>query len=95
MLYKLHIMQKFFIKINDDVFQRVKDTTFFGIYINECFSWKDHISSIGCKLSKSIAILYCVSSVINKENLRSLHSILILPYLAYCVMVWGHTYGTH
>ena len=27
-------------------------------------------------------------------QIRSLHSTLILNYLAYCVLVWGHTCGT-
>ena len=75
--------------------QRVKVTKFLGIYINESLSWKDLISYIGSKLSKSIAIPYCVSSVINKENPMNLQCTLILPHVTYCVMVWGHTYGTH
>ena len=28
-------------------------------------------------------------------HIRSLHSTLILPYLAYCVLVWGHTCGSY
>ena len=67
----------------------------YSIYINDSLSWKDHISYIGSKLSKSNAILSHASSVINKGNLGNLYCTQILPYLKYCVIVWGHTYGTH
>ena len=52
----------------------------------------DHISYISNKLSKGIAILYCVSSIINMDALMNLHCTLILPY---CAMVWGNTYTTN
>ena len=70
-------------------------TKFVGIYINEYLSWMDHISYIRNKLSKSIAILYRVSSIINIDALRNLYCTLILPYLSYCAMVWGNTYTTN
>ena len=55
----------------------------------------DHISYIGNKLSKGIAILYYVSRIINMDALRNLYCTLILPYLSYCAMVWGNTYTTN
>ena len=61
----------------------------FGIYINENLSWMDHISYISNKLSKGIAILYRVSSIINMDALRNLYCTLILSY---CAMVWRNTY---
>ena len=83
------------VKINDNVIERVKVTKTLGIYINENLSWMDHISYIRNKLSKSIAILYNVSSIINIDALRNLYCTLILPYLSYCAMVWGNTYTTN
>ena len=65
------------IKINDNVTDRVKDTKFLGIYINESLSWKDHISYINNKLSKCIAILYHISSIINMDALRNPYCTLI------------------
>ena len=59
------------IKINDNVIERVIVTKNLGIYINENLSWMDHISYISNKLSKSIAILHCVNSIINMDALRN------------------------
>ena len=66
-----------------------------NIYINENLSWMDHISYISNKLSKGIAILYRVSSIINVDALRYLYCTLILPHLSYLAMVWGKTYTTN
>ena len=93
-LEKTHFMlykncKKPVIKINGNIVERMKVTKLLGIYINERLSWKDQISYISNKLSKSIGILQKVSSVINKENLKNAHSTLILPYLTYCVIAWA------
>ena len=80
------------IKINNNVIERVKVTQLLGIYVNENLSWTDHISYIGNKLSKRIAILYRIGSIINMDGLRNLYCTLILPYLSYCAMVLGNTY---
>ena len=69
-------------KIKDNITERVKVTKLLGIYINENLSWKDHISYISNKLSKSITILYHVSCIINTDALRNLYCTLILPYLS-------------
>ena len=58
------------------------------LYQQKCIL--DHISYISHKLSKGIAILYCVSSINNMDALRNLYCTLILPYLSYCAMVWGN-----
>ena len=83
------------IKINDNVIERVKVTIFLMHFFNENLSCMDHISYISNKLSKGIAIFYCVSSIINVDALRNLYCTQILPYLSYCAMVWGNTYTTN
>ena len=71
----------------------MKATKFLGIYTNEnLFLDGSYISN---KLSKSIAIHYHVSSIINMDALRNLYCTLKLPYLSYCAMVWGNTYTTN
>ena len=55
----------------------------------------DHILYIGNKLSKCIAILYRVSSIITMDALWNPYCTLILPYLSYCAMVWENTHTTN
>ena len=52
-------------------------------------TWKDHISYISSKLSKSIGIIGRVGKLIPRETRVNLYNSLLLPYFAYCQVVWG------
>ena len=59
---------------------RVRVTKFLGVLIDESFNWKDHIiSQVRSKLSISV-------------GMYMLYSTLVLPYLLYCVKIWGNTF---
>ena len=53
------------------------------------------IHYVKTKLSKNIAILYKVKYKLSCKVLRSLYCTLILPYLTYCVAIWGYTYKSN
>ena len=55
-------------------------------------TWKKHISEIENKVSKSLGIIFRLSSFVPPNVLRILYCSLILPYLSYCNIVWGNTY---
>ena len=46
------------ITINNELIKQVKNTTFLGVVIDECLTWKDHINSISKKLLKLQALRY-------------------------------------
>ena len=46
------------IQIDSDVFERVKETVFLGVIIDEHLSWKPHILRVSRKLSKSVGIIH-------------------------------------
>ena len=46
------------------------------------------------KISKSIGILYRARDKLDSKELSILYCALVLPYLHYCVPVWGNTYKT-
>ena len=62
---------------------------FLGVLIDEKLSWKDHIANVKSKLSKSTAILYKCSQVIDSQSMHILYSSLLLPYISYCSEIWG------
>ena len=45
-------------QINNTVIERVKQTVFRGIILDEHLSWKPHIHTVSRKVSKSIGIIY-------------------------------------
>ena len=83
------------IQIDNNVIERVKETVFLGVILDEHLSWKPHILSVSRKISKSIGIIYKSSFCLPKTSLRSLYYSLVYPYLTYCVSVWGSTYQSN
>ena len=83
------------IQIDNTVIERVKETVFLGVILDEHLSWKPHILSVSRKISKSIGIIYKSSFCLPKTSLRSLYYSLVYPYLTYCVSEWGSTYQSN
>ena len=54
-----------------------------------------HINHVKSKLAKSIAILYKVKDVLNQHALYILYCSIIVPYISYCLEIWGNAYPTH
>ena len=82
------------LSINMIEIERVYEYKFLGLTIDNKLNWKPHIDNLKNKISKSIAILYKMKHIVNKNSLYILYCSLILPYLTYCVEVWGNTYKT-
>ena len=75
--------------------ERVHYTKFLGIIIDEHLTWKEHIMRVNNKLSKSLAIMYKTKHLLNKSALYTLYCSLFLPYVIYCLEIWGSTYITN
>ena len=83
------------IQIDNNAIERLKETVFSGVILDEDLSWKPHILSVSRKISKSIGIIYKSSFCLPKTSLRSLYHSLVYPYLLYCVSVWGSRYQSN
>ena len=58
-------------------------------------NWHAHCEYICGKISKGIGIIIQARKVFNETTLLSLYNSLILPYVSYCIHVWGKAYVTH
>ena len=76
--------------INSEKICNVTSTKFLGVTIDCKLTWKDHISNVRSKLSKCNAIMYKVKHKLNSEALLMLYNSLFLPYLSYCLEIWGN-----
>ena len=83
------------IHISKEEISKVEFTKCLGVLIDNKLTWEKHISMIKSKLSKSCAIMYRASFVIYKCGMLILYHSLFLPYIMYCIEVWGNTYGTN
>uniref|UniRef100_A0A8C6NXU7 Reverse transcriptase domain-containing protein n=1 Tax=Nothobranchius furzeri TaxID=105023 RepID=A0A8C6NXU7_NOTFU len=83
------------LEINGIAIQRVKETKFLGVLIDEDLTWKSHISYIKCKIAKSLGVLHRVKFLLTNSGLLALYNSLVVPYLTYCVEIWGATYKNY
>ena len=54
---------------------------FLGAMIDENLKFKEHISLISAKISRTIGILYELSKLIPSETLRILYHALVSPHI--------------
>ena len=70
--------------------QRVLNTKFLGITIDEKLSWKEHVDNICKVISRNIGIINKVKFYFPTRILLNLYSTLILPHLNYGIIAWGN-----
>jgi len=92
---KMHDSNNYTISINGCAIDRVHETKFLGIIIDDKLTWKSHIHLIENKVSKSIGILLRARKLLYTESLLILYNSLIKPYFTYCIIIWGNTYKTY
>uniref|UniRef100_A0A3Q3J5Q4 Reverse transcriptase domain-containing protein n=1 Tax=Monopterus albus TaxID=43700 RepID=A0A3Q3J5Q4_MONAL len=80
------------VRVGDANIERVYETKFLGINIDDKICWKPHIKYIHNKLAKSISILARVKNIVDQKSLHTLYCSMFVPYLDYCVECWGNTY---
>jgi len=83
------------LKISDNVLLRVDSAKFLGVIISSNLSWYEHICNISKKNSKNIGIMYKLKNKFPFHIKKLLYNCLILPYLTYCVSIWGFSPKSH
>ena len=83
------------IVIDGTSIQRVQNTKFLGVHIDDKLNWSNHINHIASKLSRSIGILHKVKHNLTRQTLIMLYYSLIYPYLTYCHLIWGKAASIH
>ena len=83
------------IEINKMVIKQVKYTKFLDIIFNDKLNWSNHISHIISKIAKGVGIICRANKYFTTKALIQLYNTLILPYLTYCVEVWGNAFSIH
>ena len=92
MIFSNHKSMEHSISIDGVNLQKVDSLKLLGVCIDHQITWKDHITYISNKLSKSIAIIYRASHVLDTNALYCLYNAIFKPHINYCIEVWGNTY---
>ena len=62
---------------------------FIGVIIDNKLKWKKLIGYISKKIAKDIDVIIKARKVFDKTTLLSIYNSLILPYIGYCIRIWG------
>ena len=76
------------IKVGNSLIACVDSTKFLGVILDKNLNFKEHITHIAKKCSKSIGILFRLNSFLPVQILKMLYSSMILPYLSYSIEAW-------
>ena len=81
--------------IDNHPMKEVCHIKFLGVIIDNKLKWKDHIDNISNKIAKGIGVIIKARKVFDKTTFFSIYNSLILPYIGYCIHIWGNAYQTH
>ena len=77
------------LKIGDEIIEKVTNTKFLGIFIDENLSWDVHINYLVKKLACTTGILNRVKENIPTELHKNLYHTLFESHLTYGITSWG------
>ena len=83
------------IAINGAKINQVYKAKFLGVVIDDKLNWSDHIKYVVQKISKGIGIIIKARKYFNQDTLLSLYNTMVLPFISYCIHVWGKAANTH
>lgn len=81
--------------INGKELNRVYNTKFLGVHIDDCLNYKSHIEYLINKLSKYVGLFYKLRHFLPLSALLILYRTLFEPHLNYCNVIWCNTFTTH
>ncbi len=78
------------LSIGDDFLEKVNETKFLGIIIDDELKWNKHIDYCRKKISSGVYAMNSAKHILSTNHLRILYSSLIQPYLTYGNLLWGN-----
>ena len=84
------------LQINGNILENLDEAPFLGVTIDKKLTYRSHIDNISSKISKSVGVLYKLSSLkLPKSILLQVYYSLIYSYLNYNACCYLGTYNTH
>ena len=80
--------------MNNVILEQVTSIKFLGVIVSDNLNWNEHKQYIQQKIQKSLGILYRCRQIMNMEECINMYKTFIVPYLLYCLPVWGGTVGS-
>ena len=92
--YNKPIKQFITIKINKKAIAEKKSIKYLGVLIDSTLSWKEHISNVSKKISRTLGVMYKLRIFLPLSVMKSVYYSLIYSHIIYAIEVWGSTFKT-
>ena len=80
---------KFEMKLQQNVFNRIRNVKYLGMLIDDGLNWEPHIKQLSLQLSKSSAVIFRLHNFVDTETLKLLYCSLIYSRVQYDIILWG------
>ena len=78
------------ITLNGLPVEQVSEFNFLGVIVDECLSWKPHVSKICNTISRSVGIIKRLNKILPIPTLVTLYNSLIMSHIRYGILAWGN-----
>ena len=78
---KKNLNPQVYVILRNEALQRVTKAKFLGVIVDQHLNWKDHISMISHKISKSCGIISRIQNTLDIKSKKMIYYSLIHPYL--------------
>ena len=80
------------IPVNSTCLKRAQTVKYLGVLVDENLRFKSHIGKVSGIVSRNLGIISRARYLLGRKQLLLLYNALILPYLTYCLVIWGSNY---
>ena len=80
---RLNAVESFSVAADNTSLQRVDTFKYLGVTMEKPFSWKEHVSLLGKKVSSRLALLRRARKVLPKSSCFTLYNTIVLPLFDY------------
>ena len=80
---RLNAVESFSVAADNTSLERVDTFKYLGVTMEETFSWKEHVSLFGKKISSRLALLGQSRKVLPKSSCITLYKTIVLPLFDY------------
>ena len=82
-------IDSYYLSMNNKVINRVSQTKFLGVIIDDKLSWKPHILSLNKKLSSACGRIYRIKKCLPESLYKQIYHSLFESHLGFAISVWG------
>lgn len=86
---RLHSLENLNVQLNNINIERVNETKFLGVILQDDLTWTSHIADKSKKISQISAILTRLKHDLPKQTLKTIYNALIEPHLTYGITAWA------